>query len=92
MRIETERAVAIQVAEFVTDDPAFGIWRDRDDLTDVANYLRSCALRVTTATARGRHLDHAGRYGHGKHLSVRAKGNAACKPVTNTISCVCRCL
>lgn len=27
--------------EFVTDDPAFGIWRDREDMPDVAAYLRS---------------------------------------------------
>ena len=27
--------------DFATDDPAFGIWRDRDDMTDVAAYLRS---------------------------------------------------
>lgn len=25
---------------FVTDDPAFGIWRDRDDLGDVQDYVR----------------------------------------------------
>ncbi len=25
---------------FVTDDPAFGIWRDRDDMADVPGYLR----------------------------------------------------
>ena len=26
--------------EFVTDDPAFGIWRDREDVTDVQAYVR----------------------------------------------------
>ena len=25
---------------FVTDDPAFGIWRDRTDMADVGAYLR----------------------------------------------------
>ena len=25
---------------FVTDDPAFGIWRDREDMADVAAYVR----------------------------------------------------
>ena len=25
---------------YVTDDPAFGIWRDRDDTSDVLAYLR----------------------------------------------------
>ena len=24
----------------VTDDPAFGIWRDREDMADVAAYVR----------------------------------------------------
>lgn len=24
---------------FVTDDPAFGIWRDREDMADVAAYV-----------------------------------------------------
>ncbi len=26
--------------EFVTDDPAFGIWRDREDMADVEAYVR----------------------------------------------------
>jgi hypothetical protein len=26
--------------EFTTDDPAFGIWRDREDITDVNAYVR----------------------------------------------------
>jgi hypothetical protein len=39
VRIEEE--VQVEAAEpFVTDDPAFGIWRDRDDLADVAAYMR----------------------------------------------------
>lgn len=25
---------------FATDDPAFGMWRDREDMTDVAAYVR----------------------------------------------------
>jgi hypothetical protein len=42
MRIEEEEAqAAAPLEEFVTDDPAFGIWRDRDDMADVARYLRS---------------------------------------------------
>jgi hypothetical protein len=26
--------------EFVTDDPLFGMWRDREDMADVAAYVR----------------------------------------------------
>jgi len=41
VRIETEETVATPDATgFVTNDPAFGIWRDRDDMTDVEAYLR----------------------------------------------------
>jgi hypothetical protein len=39
VRIE-EEAQAAPVEEFVTDDPAFGIWRDREDMADVAAYGR----------------------------------------------------
>lgn len=42
VRIEEEAAQnpPLAVAEFVTDDPAFGIWRDREDMSDVAAHLR----------------------------------------------------
>ena len=42
VRIEAETApVEKQPAEtFVTDDPAFGIWRDREDMADVEAYVR----------------------------------------------------
>jgi hypothetical protein len=41
VRIETEEAaVSKQATGFVTDDPAFGIWRDREDMADVETYLR----------------------------------------------------
>jgi hypothetical protein len=42
VRIEEESAqIAIQTTEaFVTNDPAFGIWRDREDITDVEAYVR----------------------------------------------------
>ena len=42
VRIEEEVAqIAAPAAEaFVTDDPAFGIWRDREDMADVAAYIR----------------------------------------------------
>jgi hypothetical protein len=39
VRIEVE-AQAAPAEEFVTDDPAFGIWRDREDMADVAAYVR----------------------------------------------------
>jgi hypothetical protein len=39
VRIEEEAPVA-RAGEFVTDDPAFGIWRDREDMADVAAYVR----------------------------------------------------
>ncbi len=40
VRIENEAQVASPAEEFVTDDPAFGIWRDREDVADVAAYVR----------------------------------------------------
>lgn len=41
VRIETETGTAAgPAAAFVTDDPAFGIWRDREDMTDVEAYVR----------------------------------------------------
>lgn len=39
VRIE-EETPALPAEEFVTDDPAFGIWRDRKDMADVATYVR----------------------------------------------------
>jgi hypothetical protein len=38
VRIEAEQQEASE--PFVTDDPAFGIWRDREDMTDVEAYVR----------------------------------------------------
>jgi hypothetical protein len=40
VRIEEEEAQAAPAEEFTTDDPAFGIWRDREDMADVAAYVR----------------------------------------------------
>ena len=40
VRIETETAGTAPPEEFTTDDPAFGIWRDRDDVADVTEYVR----------------------------------------------------
>ncbi len=46
VRIETESVAEFTGvdAAFVTDDPAFGIWRDREDMADVDQYVR--ALRA----------------------------------------------
>ena len=43
VRIEQElaaSAVPLDDAGFVSNDPAFGIWRDREDVADVQAYLR----------------------------------------------------
>lgn len=40
VRIEEEAQPATPAEAFVTDDPAFGIWRDREDMSDVAAYVR----------------------------------------------------
>ena len=37
---ETLRGGDVAVEGFVTDDPAFGIWRDRQDLADMEAYMR----------------------------------------------------
>ena len=43
VRVEAERApAAVEAAEpFATDDPAFGMRRDREDMADVEAYLRT---------------------------------------------------
>lgn len=40
VRIEKEVQTSATAEQFVTDDPAFGIWRDREDTSDVAAYVR----------------------------------------------------
>jgi hypothetical protein len=40
VRIEEEAPNTAAAEEFVTDDPAFGIWRDRQDMNDVHAYIR----------------------------------------------------
>lgn len=42
VRIETEALPSIpaEAADFVTDDPAFGIWRDRAEVEDVEAFVR----------------------------------------------------
>ena len=54
VRIEEEQAQVVEPAkEFVTDDPLFGMWRDREDMADVAGYVRSIrASRFSDEGAR----------------------------------------
>lgn len=53
VRIE-EEAQATPVEEFVTDDPLFGMWRDREDMADVAGYVRKLrASRFNDDGTRG---------------------------------------
>ncbi len=40
VRIEEEVQAALAEG-FTTDDPAFGIWRDREDMADVAAHVRN---------------------------------------------------
>lgn len=41
VRIETEEsATTEQAAEYMTDDPAFGIWQDYEEATDTATFAR----------------------------------------------------
>lgn len=41
VRIAPETQTAAQdEPQFTTDDPAFGIWRDREDMADAAAYVR----------------------------------------------------
>ena len=57
VRIEEKALAAAPAEAFETDNPAFGIWRDREDMADVAAYLhklRSPRYNPTTATARAR--------------------------------------
>jgi hypothetical protein len=51
VRIEEEAQVAASAEEFVTDDPLFGMWRDREDMADVAGYVRS--IRASRFNADG---------------------------------------
>jgi hypothetical protein len=40
VRIEQEVQAPAPGDEYVSDDPAFGIWRDRDDLGDPTEHVR----------------------------------------------------
>ena len=40
VRIEEVTQAGAPAEAFTTDDPAFGIWRDREDMADIATYVR----------------------------------------------------
>lgn len=41
VRIEAEFQEAVQTEQLLADDPLFGMWRDREDMANVADYIRS---------------------------------------------------
>ncbi len=51
VRIEEETLAVLPAEEFVSDDPLFGMWRDREDMADVAGYIRS--IRLSRFSADG---------------------------------------
>jgi hypothetical protein len=58
VRIEEEHAPLTATAitqAFVTDDPAFGIWRDHDEVADVSAFVRK--LRAPRYTRDGSRND-----------------------------------
>jgi hypothetical protein len=58
--IEPEETVTVQErVDFVTDDPAFGIWRDREDMADVEAYVRK--LRAPRYDRDGSRDDDQGK-------------------------------
>jgi hypothetical protein len=40
VRIEAEGAAEAHAADEFADDPLFGMWRNREDMADVAGYIR----------------------------------------------------
>jgi hypothetical protein len=54
VRIE-EETQGQPAEEFVTDDPLFGMWRDREDMADVAGYVRK--LRASRFSDDGSRRD-----------------------------------
>ena len=51
VRIEAEAGSQEQPAAALADDPLFGMWRDREEMADVAGYVR--ALRAPRFAADG---------------------------------------
>lgn len=54
VRIEPEPPAQVPGSMALADDPLFGMWRDREDMADVAGYIRS--LRAPLITANVRHF------------------------------------
>jgi hypothetical protein len=55
VRIEEEAQAPQGQAEDFADDPLFGMWRDRDDMTDVAGFVRK--LRASRFNEDGTRRD-----------------------------------
>jgi hypothetical protein len=41
VRIEVEAQTTARIETPLADNPLFGMWRDREDMTDVAAYIRA---------------------------------------------------
>jgi hypothetical protein len=54
VRIE-EEAQPEPTGEFLTEDPLFGMWRNREDMADVAAYVRK--LRASRFNDDGKRLE-----------------------------------
>jgi len=52
-----EEVQAVPAEELVTDDPLFGMWRDREDMADVPAMCVSCAPRGSMTMAHGATAD-----------------------------------
>jgi hypothetical protein len=59
-----ETATAQEMVDFVTDDPAFGIWRDREDMADVEAYIRK--LRAPRYNRDGSRNEDQGKWDAGR--------------------------
>ena len=55
VRIEVEPQAMQAQAEDFADDPLFGMWRDREDMADVAGYVRK--LRASRFNGDGTRRD-----------------------------------
>lgn len=76
VRIETEEVTAAPDATgFVTNDPAFGIWRDREDMTDVEDYLRKVRDDAVARSGFGGCVDRGNCPG-ARHAAAHGKRQA----------------
>ena len=53
--VRTEEEAQDQVPKDFADDPLFGMWRDREDMADVAGYMRK--LRASRFNDDGAHRE-----------------------------------